>query len=80
MPRRAPSDSIESVAHTKKLHLHSQDDSLRPSFRAASEEFARAKGMYARKTELLEQIVHQQRTRLEQINLELARAKKEARI
>ncbi|CAM9215091.1 unnamed protein product, partial [Hapterophycus canaliculatus] len=43
-----------------------------------SEEFARAKGMYTRKAELLEHVVQQQRARLEQITLELTRAKKEA--
>lgn len=36
--------------------------------------------MYTRNAELLEHIVQQQRARLEQISLELTRAKKEARI
>lgn len=46
---------------------------------AESEDFETAKNMYARKAEHLQQIIDQQRTRLDQIAAEQQRIKKEAR-
>lgn len=46
-------------------------------FLAESEEFLRAKNKYARKAELLQHIVEQQRARLEQISAELQRTTRE---
>ncbi len=45
-----------------------------------SAEFQRAKGTYARKEELLQHLVDQQRARLEQISVELQRIKAEVRV
>lgn len=47
-------------------------------FAAESEDFRRAKNAYSRKAELLQHIVEQQRTRLEQISTDLQRTSKEA--
>jgi len=77
-PRLAVGRAYDVSKWHTTTHVYSPTSGIQRTF-AESEEFQKGKATYARKEELLQHLVDQQRAKLEQISVELQRTKAEVR-